>query len=190
VSSRLGCALALVGLFLAGFVGVGAVLLLRAPGPSATASLGDSIVPPPGYVRLDDGEAGAGGQSAGSTATLLGVPSVPGYQDAVLRAWGRAPDQPSRAVVVLLVRLASDADATALRDAYVRAATSRGAVAFGTPEPLRGLREPADEAGRFAQRVVVARGVRLYVVSVVTPTRETDTSEVVRLALAATGSTR
>jgi hypothetical protein len=184
VSSRLGCALALVALFLVGFAGVGAVLLLRAPGPSSTVALGDTIVPPPGYVRLDDGEAGAGGQSAGSTATLLGVPSVPGYQDAVLRAWGRTPDQPSRAVVVLLVRLVSDADAVSLRDAYVRSATSRGAVAFAAPEPLRGLREPADTAGRFTQRVVVARGARLYVVSVVTPARESEPSEVVRLALA------
>jgi hypothetical protein len=182
-ASRAGCALALVGLFLLGFVGVGAVLLLRAPGGGS--ALGELIRPPPGYVRLDDAEAGGGTLSEARAAALLGRADVPGFEGAELRAWGRRPGEPVRAVVVLAVELGSRGDAEALRASYVRDALARGATAFAPPEGIGAgaFLAPPDEAGRYAQRVAFARGPRVFVVSVVTPDRDTDTAEVVRLAL-------
>jgi hypothetical protein len=177
---RLGC-LFYAGLFLAGFVGIGALFLfVRAPGRTPADALGDSITPPSGYARLDDAEAGAGAQSSGDVESLLGVP-VPGFERAVSRAWGKAPDEPSRAVVVLVVRLGSAGDATTLADAYVAA---HRATAFSAPAPLRGFQDGPDAGHRYAQRVVFARDAEVWVVSVVTPAQETDTSEVVRIALA------
>lgn len=181
--SRAGCGLAFAGLFLLGFVAVGAVLLLRAPGGGSSA--GDAIRPPPGYVRLDDAESGGGTLSEAGTAAVLRRDDVPGFEGAELRAWGRRPGEPVRAVVVLAVRLRSPADAAALRAAYVTAALDRGATPFAPPEGLDAgaFLDPPDDAGRHAQRVAFARGSRMFVVSVVTPERETDIAEVVRLAL-------
>jgi hypothetical protein len=178
----LGCAM-LAGLFLLGFVGIGAIVLLRAPGRDHD-SLGDRIVPPAGYARLDDAEAGAGEQTEGDVASLLGVASVPGFDRAVSRAWGKAPDEPSRGVVVLLVRVASPADAARLAETY---AGDHAATAFSAPAPLRGFRDGPDAGHRYAQRVVFAQGNDVWVVSVVTPQRESDTHEVVRIALAQRG---
>ncbi|HWL36217.1 MAG TPA: hypothetical protein VNQ77_08470 [Frankiaceae bacterium] len=183
-ASRAGCALALVGLFLLGFVAVGAVLLLRAP--DGGSSLGDDIRPPAGYVRLDDAESGGGTLSEARTADVLRTgDDVPGFEDAELRAWGRRPGEPVRAVVVLAVQLGSPADAVALRVAYVDAVLDRGATPFAPPQGLDAgaFFEPPDSAGRHAQRVAFARGSRMFVVSVVTPERDPDTAEVVRLAL-------
>ena len=174
-----------LALFLVGFVVVGAVLLLRAPGDPRTSSLAAEIVPPSGYVLLDDGGAGAGPQTAGSTASLLGVGAVHGWRDALLRAWGRRPGEDARAVVVLLVAVDSAAHAEALRDGYVAAHAS---TAFSAPEPLRGFREGPDDAGRYQQRAVFARGNRLWVVTVVSPRQESSTTEVVHLALSQTRS--
>jgi hypothetical protein len=179
----LGC-LMFVGLFLLGFAGIGAIVLLRAPGRDHD-SLGDKIVPPTGYVRLDDAEAGAGEQTEGDVSSLLGVVSVPGFDRAVSRAWGKAPDEPSRGVVVLLVHVTSPDDATRLADGYVAA---HGATAFSAPAPLRGFRDGPDAGHRYAQRVVFAQGDDVWVVSVITPARESDTHEVVRIALAQRGT--
>ncbi len=185
--SRLGCALAMVGLFLVGFVGTGAVLFLRAPdhpGTPAEPPLAHLLVEPDGYRRLPDASSGGGRVSAAAAATLLGAPEVPGFRDGVLRAWGRAPGEPPRAVVVLLVELDSPERALATRRAYAAALRPRGATPFATPTSLAadGLLEGRDPSGRFTQRVVVARGTRLYVVSVVTPAADEDTAEVVALA--------
>lgn len=182
--SRVGCALALVGLFLLGFVTVGAGMLLRAP--DGGSALGNAIQPPIGYVRLDDAEAGGGTLDEARTAAVLGRSDVPGFEEAELRAWGRRPGEPVRAVVVLAVRLDSRANAAALRSAYVQGALARGATAFAPPQGLDAgaFFDTPDSAGRHAQRVVFARGPRLFVVSVVTPARDPDTAEVVRLALA------
>lgn len=178
--ARMGC-LAYAGLFLLGFVGIGALfLLVRAPGRTAADTIGDKITPPSGYARLDDAEAGAGEQSAGDVESLLGV-RAPGFERAVSRAWGKAPDEPSRAVVVLVVRLSSPGDATTLADAYVAA---HRATAFSAPAPLRGFQDGPDAGHRYAQRVVFTRDAEMWVVSIVTPAKENDTSEVVRVALA------
>lgn len=172
-ASRSGCVLGFVALFLLGFVGVLAVLFLRAPSGDG---LGDEIAAPPGYVRLDDGESGGGPISARRVAERLGVAEVPGFRGGLLRAWGRAPGEPPRAVVVLVVRLDSPAS---LVTAYGAAARSF------EPIPVRegwvGFVAP-DASGRWAQRVAFARGDLFYVVSVVTPSRDADTAEVLRLA--------
>ena len=189
--SRVGCGLALLGLFLLGFVGVLAMLFLRAPGGPSIPGAGRGESPlaallrePPGYVRLDDAGSGGGRLSEGQAATVLGRADVPGYSDGVLRAWGRNPGEPPRAVVVLLVEVETGAQATALKDGYVARARAAGATAFATPGPLggEGLHDVPDASGRHAQRVVFTRGVRLFVVSVVSPQRERDTTEVVELA--------
>jgi hypothetical protein len=181
---RLGCAF-FAGTFLLGFLGVVlAALFLRAPGHTANP-LGDAIVPPAGYVRLDDAEAGAGEQAAGDVASLLGMPSVAGFDSALSRAWGRAPGEPVRSVVVLVVALDSADRANALADAYVAAHRS---TSFSTPAPLHGFRDGPDAGGRYAQRVVFTTDARVWVVSVVTPVKESDTTEVVRIARAQTAT--
>jgi hypothetical protein len=182
--SRAGCVVALVVLFLAGFAGVATVALLRAPDgrPGTGTALETAIVPPPGYVPLDDATSGGGPLTAARAASVLGLPRIEGYRDGVLHAWGREPGAPVRGVVVLVVEVASPAGATALRDAYVARATARGATPFDAPDPLRGVRDGPDSGGRYAQRVAFATGSRLWLVSVVTPDRETDPAEVVLIA--------
>ena len=164
-----------------GFVAVLAVLLLRAPGDDG--GLAATIAPPPGYVLLDDARSGGGRVSASRAASHLGLPGVPGFRDAALRAWGRRAGEPERAVVVLAVRLGTPEEATAVRDAWAAAERRAGATPFATAAGP-GFREPPDTAGRHAQRVGVTRGDRLYVVAVLTPAAESDTSEVVSLATA------
>jgi hypothetical protein len=179
--SRLGCAVALVVLFLAGFVGVGAVLLLRAPDGDST--LGALVRAPAGYVRLDDAEAGGGPLSADRAAALLARADVPGFQDGVLRAWGRRPGEPVRAVVVLAVEVGTAEQAGALRRDYAAAAVRRGATPFAPGiDGADAFQDVPDDAGRYAQRVVLSRGARLFVVSVVTPARDGDPAEVRDLA--------
>ena len=185
--SRLGCGLALLALFLVGFVGVGSMLLLRAPdrpGGSGESPLAGLLVRPAGYVAVDDGRSGGGRLSEGRAALVLGRDDVPGYSDGVLRAWGRRPGEPPRAVVVLVVEVETGQQAAEVRRAYVARALAAGATPFATPDDLGAdaFHETPDAAGRVAQRVVFTRGVRLFVVSVVTPARERDTREVVALA--------
>ncbi len=168
-----GCGLLVfVGLFLVGFAGVLAFLFLRAPSDPGIAT-------PPGYVRLSEAEAGGGNLSETRTARLLGIPDVPGYRDGVLRSYGRPPGQPPRAVLVLAVE--SD-DAQALLDQAVAAMAARGGTPFATPPGLTGYHDVPDERGRYVQRVLFRRGDVVYAVSVLTPQRDDDTSEVVRLA--------
>jgi hypothetical protein len=178
-----GC-LTAIGLFLVGFVGVALVLFRPAPTISSSP-LGDAIVPPAGYLRLDDSESGGGRLDASRAAELLNRTSLPSFRDGLLRAWGRAPGEPSRAVVILVLDLGSPADAEAAQAAYATARRSLGATPFGTPEGLRanGFADIPDDAGRYAQRVAFTSGTRLLVVSVVTPAAETDHAEVVRLAV-------
>ncbi|HEU0129566.1 MAG TPA: hypothetical protein VFQ85_01065 [Mycobacteriales bacterium] len=186
--ARAGCVVALVALFVVGFAGVGAVLLLRAPDSAAPAEspLVARIARPDGYVLLDDTESGGGRLPESRAATLLGVPAIEGYRDGVLRAFGRPPGEPPRAVVVLVLDVGTPEAATALASRYRDAAVRAGATTVTAPAPYLALAEPPDAAGRYAQRVVVARDRRLWVVSVVTPDRAAPPAE--PLALAATAS--
>ena len=179
--SRAGAFLLFVTLFGVGFVGVLAVILLRAPDDAA----GPRIVlqPPAGYVLLDDARSGGGRLDESRAAAVLGQRDVPGFRAGLLRAWGRRPGEPPRSVVLLGIELRSAEQAEAVRRAYLESVLRRGATSFGTPGlDGNGFHDVPDRAGRHAQRVVFTRGARLFVVSVVTPERETDTGEVVRLA--------
>lgn len=161
-----------VALFALGFAGVLAVLFLRAP-------RGIDVPAPAGYVRLSDAEAGAGEMTASRTASHLGLARVDGFERGVLRAYGRPPGEAPKAVLVLVVEVA---DAPALRDAAVSAMRERGGTAFATPAGFSGWYDVPDRQGRHVQRVAWVRGVRLYVVSLLTPEREEDVREVVAIA--------
>ncbi|HVF03564.1 MAG TPA: hypothetical protein VNA20_01870 [Frankiaceae bacterium] len=188
--SRLGCAVALFALFVLGFVGVLALLFLRAPdgGHDAPAESGLTrlLREPPGYAPLPDAGSGGGPLSEGMAATALGRNDVPGFADGVLRAWGRGRGEPPRAVVVLAVEVGTPDQALELRRGYVARALDRGATPFATPFALdaAAFHDQPDASERHAQRVVLTRENVLFVVSVVTQSRERDTSEVVRLATA------
>lgn len=188
--SRIGCAVALVGCFAVGFVGVLAMLFLRAPDGGgnvpAASRLARLLREPPGYEPLPDAGSGGGPLSEGMAATVLGRTDVPGFADGVLRAWGRGRGEPPRAVVVLAVEVKTPDQALALSRGYVARALDGGATAFSTPTALgaAAFHDQPDASGRHAQRVVFTRANRLFVVSIVTQARERDTSEVVRLATA------
>ncbi|HEV2889318.1 MAG TPA: hypothetical protein VGX28_03000 [Frankiaceae bacterium] len=169
--SRAPRAMLFVGLFLLGFVGVLGLLFLRAPRPP-------DFVSPPGYVRISAEQAGGANLSESRTARLLGIPDVPGWEHAVLRAYGRPPGEPPRAVVVLAIE---SSEAQRALEVAVAAADARG-ERFPTPEGLVGYHDTQDAQGRYVQRVLFRRGDVVYSVSVLTVRRDEDTSEVVRLA--------
>ena len=183
---RVGTALLVLGGFLLGFVAVAAMLFLRAPDGSAPAepAVARLIQAPNGYVPLADATSGGGPLTEGRAATLLDRADVPGFRTGVLRAFRRPPGDAPRAVVVLAVEVRGVDQAAALARGYYDAAIRTGATAFPVPAALagHGFHDEPDTAGRHAQRVVFARGARVFVVSVVTPAASTDTAEVVDLA--------
>lgn len=183
-ASRVGCALALVGLFVVGFVAVGAIFLLRAPEPMQPPPgnpLAALMEPPPGYLVLDDDESGGGRLDYARASVQLGV-GFEGFQDASLGAWGRRPGEPVRAVVVLVVDVGTAGRASDLRSAYVAAELARGGTAFQALDGYDGIRAVPDPSGRHANRVAFTDAGRVWVVSVFTPAAENDTGEVVALA--------
>ena len=187
LSSRSGCGffLVLLGLFAIGFVGVGALLFLRAPDTGSTAAespLAKVVVPPPGYDRLSEDEAGGGRLDETRTRIVLSSGAIAGFRDAMLVSYGRPRDQAPRAVVVLAVQLDSAANAEALLRSYRGVAQSPDLEGFPAPEGWVAFHQREDAAGRYAQRVAFAKADRLFVVSVVTPKYERDTSEVLALA--------
>ena len=169
--------------FVVGFAGFGALLYLRAPdapGQQPESPLAAVLLVPEGYERLPDEVAGGGRLDEARAGRLLSVPAIPGFQDGLLRSWGRPRGKTPRAVVVLAVQLATPADAAALFGRYRGVAQSPDLEEFETREGWVGFHQR--ENGRFAQRVAFASGSRVFVVSVVTPKHESSTREVRALA--------
>jgi hypothetical protein len=186
-SSGCGLWLLLIGLFTLTFVAVAALMYLRAPDPAGDASrespLSAVIVAPEGYDRLSEDEAGGGRLDETRTGIVLSSPGdIPGFEDALLLSWGRPRDEAPRAVVVLAVQLDSAAHAEALLGTYRGVARVPGVTEFPTQAGWVGFHQREEGAERYAQRVAFTKGDRLFVVSVVSPEHENDTSEVLALA--------
>lgn len=186
-SSGCGLWLLLAGLFTLTFVAVAALMFLRAPDPAGEASrespLAAVIVAPGGYDRLSEDEAGGGRLDEMRTRIVLtSAGEIPGFEDALLLSWGRPRNETPRAVVVLAVQLDSAANADALLASYRAVAKSPGLTEFPTQEGWLGFHQREEGAERYSQRVAFVKGDRLFVVSVVSPKHENDTSEVLTLA--------